>query len=123
MNYPFYSKKTMSFFVITALLIIGCNDDKDKAVTATSTMSDTAVAMAPAPPAAGLTSGSLDTLWITAADFKALDKNKADFIFYFGTNDTVTLHGWKDKGGLDPYNPTPDVILKKGHKDATLTYG
>ncbi|MEO6404805.1 MAG: hypothetical protein ABIY51_14305, partial [Ferruginibacter sp.] len=26
-------------------------------------------------------------------------------------------------GGLDPYNPTPDVILQKGHKDATLTYG
>jgi hypothetical protein len=65
----------------------------------------------------------LDTLWTTTAAFQKLDKNKAVFAFYFGDQDTVTVHGWKDKGGTTQFNTPPDVVFYKGHPDSVLTFG
>ncbi|MEO7266351.1 MAG: hypothetical protein ABIW38_15650 [Ferruginibacter sp.] len=116
-------KNQALLIVIPGLLLSACNNGKDKEVTATNSTSDSSIVMPTPPTTYGLSTGMLDTLWITAAEFANLDKNKANFIFYFGTMDTITVHGWKDKGGPTPFNATPDVKLIKGKKDATLSYG
>lgn len=116
----------VKYFVLffAALFILGgCNNDKDTAAEPATGDTVSAARAAAPPPAAGLTGGILDTLWITATDFKQLNTNKALFVFYFGNQDTIALNGWKDKGGANPFNPTPDVRLLKGHADAVLTYG
>ncbi len=125
-----YSTMTKQSFLVkyyvlflAALFISGgCNNDKATVAEPATGVTGT-TATAPTPPAAGLTGGILDTLWITAPEFKLLNTNKALFIFYFGTQDTVSLHGWKDKGGTNPFNTAPDIRLLKGKADAVLTYG
>jgi hypothetical protein len=126
MTKHFFFKKYYVIFLLPLFILGGCNNDKetDKTNTAEPVTSETtSTETAAAPIAAGLTGGKLDTLWITAPEFKLLNTNKALFIFYFGTMDTVSIHGWKDKGGADPFNTDPDIKLLKGHPDAVLTYG
>lgn len=110
-------------FLMAFFLLSGCNSGPDEKTATATTDTINTVAASPAPPAAAFISGTLDTLWITATDFQKLDKSKAVFIFYFGDNDTISVDGWKDKGGGSPFNATPDVRMLKGKKDATLSYG
>lgn len=122
-KYLFFRKYPVHFFIVL-LLSAGCNNDKEADNAATPEPVKTAESASQPPPVtAGLTAGILDTLWITATDFKKLDKNKALFIFYFGNQDTVSLNGWKDKGGSNQFNTNPDVRLTKGRPDQVLTYG
>ena len=127
-KYSIMTKRSVliNFYVLFLAILfisVGCNNDRGTEKTIPSESAAVPTASVPPPVTAGLTGGILDTLWITAANFKLLNTNKALFIFYFGTNDTVTVHGWKDKGGVDPFSTSPDIRLLKGYADAVLTYG
>ena len=117
------SKISLLLFSVLVFLFTACDSAKDEKDTTAPATDVSREATEPSVSPMRLTPGKLDTLWIAAADFKKLDKNKANFIFYFGTNDTITVHGWKDKGGADPYNTPPDVQFIKGNADTALTYG
>ena len=107
------------------LLLNACkNDDKtDTGDTTTAATTASSPTTATATKAATL-SGLLDTLWVTAADFKNLDNKKLVFSFTFRDPDTLTLFGWSCKGVIcnGSYNTDPDIKLIKGHQSA-VNYG
>ena len=124
MRKPFFLIPYSVLFCIALMLLVGCNNDKgtDKGTAANPATGDTGktTAKSLAPVIAGLSSGVLDTLVISATEFLKLDRNKALFIFYFGTLDTISLSGWKDKSGT--FNTPPDVRFIKGNPTA-IPYG
>lgn len=125
MTTHYFLKNISTLFFIIIFLLAGCNSGVEKNTSTSTTNTDTIItpAAAATPPAAALLSGKLDTLWTTATEFKNLNKSKAFFIFNFGNDDTITLDGWKDKGGANPFNTAPDVRFLKGKPDGLLTYG
>lgn len=110
------------FFFTIVIAIVSCNDgntDKNKLDDSTKISSAKPGGVA----AASLTGGFLDTLWVTRATFLALTNAKLVFSFVFGTNDTLTLHGWSIKGGgPTQFDPLPNIKLQKG-RPGVLPYG
>lgn len=121
-----FLKKYGSLFLVTLFISVACNNDSstDKSPVAepAKTETENTTSAATTPPAVMALSGKLDTLWVDSLSFTKLDKNKAVFVFYAGNDDTLTLHGWKDKGGSSQFNTDPDVRLLKG-RPSGLSYG
>lgn len=109
-------------FLFSLVLATGCNNEEKKNDNPPLTDNKNKKDEVKEPPTSNFISGILDTLVISATNFKKLTKNKASFIFYLGGLDTVTLHGWENKGGTIQYNTPPDVRLIKGNPSG-LTYG
>ncbi len=117
----FFLRNYTLFFFTVVIATVSCNEantDKNKLDGSTEisgAKSEVTTAL--------LTSGLLDTLWITRATFLALPNAKLVFSFVFGTNDTLTLHGWSIKGaGTKQFDSLPNIKLKKGRPGA-LPYG
>jgi len=133
MNRYFNFCGTALFFFVL-LSISSCKDDKDENTTGTNTSAITSTD-ATAPKNAATTTatdgqksaaltGTLDTLWIEASEFKKLKQRKLVFSFAFRDTDTLTLYGWTCKGAIcvGSYNTDPDIKLKKG-QPSTVSYG
>ena len=108
------------FFI--ALITFGCNNGAGTS-TATSTLaqnSSNTTKKTDSLAAPKSFSGKLDTLYVEVGDFDRLDED-AEFIFHFAT-DTITVHGWNNKGGKKPFNDTPDVKFLK-YQQSNLFYG
>ena len=116
------SKISLLLFCVLGIVLTSCDSgqaDKVPIEDTNPTSADIEQSESPM----SVTPGMLDTLWIAAEEFKKLDKSKASFVFYFGANDTITVHGWKDKTIITPYTDTPTVKFLKGKPDSALTYG
>jgi len=100
------------FFIAAILLLSSCKDKDDKKT------ADTPATAEKAPPAAGLTGGTLFILYADSASFNAL-KHKAVFSFVFKSEDGLTLAGWDDKA---PFDPDPDLELQRNLPVAGVTY-
>jgi len=125
MKEQFILQKNYVLFFMVLFATFGCNNGVDKNSTSgtLATCSINAAEVSDSVTESRTFGGKLDTLWIAAADFKKLDKDKAIFIFHFNNGDVITLDGWKEKGGTDSFNIPPDVQFSKGNKDTTLKYG
>src|SRR6187549_1005889 len=112
-----------ALFLMSFLFLFGCNSGPVEKTATTTSDTVNPAPVGPTPAAATIVSGSLDTLWITAANFKNPDKSKAVFIFYFGDNDTISVDGWKDKAAATPLNTTADVRMLKGQNHPSSPHG
>jgi hypothetical protein len=102
-----------SFFIALVLLLNSCNRNDAAPVKADEQNTTKKTAMKDAGKDAKLLSGNLDTLWINAPTFVALNP-KLTFRFY-DTINVFTLHGWL--GNSNSYNNRPpDVRLSIGRK-------
>lgn len=120
-----FLKVYAAILMLTLFVLASCNEndmEKNNGESAGNTTEKNTAATT-SQPAPTFISGTLDTLWTDSLSFTKLDKAKAYFAFYAGTNDTLTLHGWK-AGGLVPggYNTPPDIKLLKG-RASTINYG
>ena len=111
-------KKYSLVFFIIPIFMASCNDNGSEKKADETIIADTSTKDAAPPPApkAAVITGTLDNLWVEAADFKNLKTGKLVFSFVFRTNDTLTLYGWICKGGLvcaGNYDPYPAIKLKK----------
>lgn len=106
----------VSLFILLLILLVSCNNTGSDA--AKTDMPDSTGTMAPdaMPPQLNLLAGNLDTLWIEAADFAALNQ-RLTFRF-FATSNSFTLHGWL---GNNFNNKPPDVKLLTG-RQSTVQY-
>ena len=104
-------------------LIVACNGNDDKK-NDTGSATDTATAEQKGTAVAGLTSGSLDTLYISRAAFDTIGNgSKLVFSFTFTTTDELTLHGWLFKGaGAKDFDSLPNIKLQNGGA-SSYTYG
>ena len=105
-----------------SFLIVACSNDDEKNDSGSAT--DTTTAEPKKAAAAGLTSGSLDTLYIGRAAFDTINNgSKLVFSFTFTPTDELTLHGWlfKGAGGKD-FDSLPNIKLQNGGA-SSYTYG
>ena len=102
-------------------LIVACSNDDKKNDSGSATDTTTAD---PKKAAAGLTSGSLDTLYIGRAAFDTINNgSKLVFSFTFTPTDELTLHGWLFKGaGTKEFDSLPNIKLQNGGA-SRYTYG
>jgi hypothetical protein len=111
-------------------LIISCNnrgDDKKAAENSVADTSNKTPDVSQEQPRAMAIAGTLDFLYIDAAEFLNLPKAKLVFSFAFRTNDTLTLYGWSCKNNgvgncTGTYNNDPNIKLIK-YQTGTKTYG
>jgi hypothetical protein len=97
------------------MLLISCTDD-DKKETNDDNGNQAVKTVTNA-----LTSGTLDTLYVERAAFDSINGNsRIVFSFVFKTADSLTLHGWLQKGSN--FDSLPGIIMK--NKSASpYTYG
>ena len=112
---------TLLFFMVL-FFSIGCDNERDRDPDGDRAPTDSSgkIVSTASIPGAHPFAGKLDTLWIDSATFIKFN-NKAEFIFHFAT-DTITVHGWNNKGGNEPFDDTPTVQFIKGHQ-SNLSYG
>ena len=103
-------------------MIVACSNDEKKNDSGSAT--DTTTAEPKKAAAAGLTSGSLDTLYIGRAAFDTINNgSKLVFSFTFTPTDELTLHGWLFKGaGTKEFDSLPNIKLQNGGA-SRYTYG
>jgi len=130
MNRYFNLCGTALFFIVI-FSISSCKDDNDEntsgtnasAITSTDATASTNTATTTTTDGqkpAALT-GTLDTLWVDASEFKKLKHRKLVFSFTFRDPDTLTLYGWTCKGAIcvGSYDTDPNIKLKKGQRSNT----
>ncbi len=72
------------------------------------------------PQTENLINSYLDTLWVNAADFSALQNRTLAFRFYVDNTEAVLMNGWTIKVNGN-YPPNPDLSLSKG-RTGTIQY-
>ena len=122
-------QRSLRFPVLLCIitLLASCNGNNSTTPVATDsttvsssdTMSSANKTNASAQPA-NLIDSYLDTLWVTVADFSALQNRRLAFRFYIDNTESVLMNGWTIKVNGD-YPPNPDLSLSKGRK-STIQY-
>jgi hypothetical protein len=122
----YFKLRSLPFFLFVFFLMSSCAND-DKAATntttqaSTSTPASTDVTPATTTPTNGRlpAEGTLDKIWIEAAEFSGLRNARLVFSFAIDDPGFLTLHGWscqRDGSGncTGAYDHDPNLKLKKG---------
>jgi len=102
------------FFLFVFFLMSSCADNDSTATNTTTAASTNTTTSTDGMPA----TNTLHKIWVSAEDFKKLDKRR--LVFSFATEpDFITLYGWSCKGNSQmdckgEYDLNPNLKLKKG---------
>ena len=121
----FFNLKPKQLLLVPALMfLLGC-DTKEEASDSGSTSTDTKPVpdtTAKSSATSGLQEGYLDVLYTDSSTFVNLRPGNLVFSFIFLKQDSLTIHGWRDKlvGGFDPATP---VLKMKNGEASKYKYG